>query len=178
MKKVFITKTAGETQKMGQKLAKDILRASFLKKLSDTLVLELIGDLGGGKTTFLQGFAKGIGIKTRIASPTFIIIKSLKIPVSDKFFKQHSRNLYHIDAYRLKNSKDAVLLGVKDILSVQGNIIAIEWADKIKDILPKKAIKIRFFLVDKNKRKIVLNIPYAIYGMLYPISDMSYAIPK
>ena len=104
-------------------------------------VLGLTGDLGAGKTTFLQGFAKGLGIKEKILSPTFIIIRRL-------------RNFYHIDCYRIKKPKEILNLGFKEIMSDPKNIVAIEWAERIRPLLPKSAILVQFKPVGKNKREI------------------------
>lgn len=108
------------------------------------LVIALFGELGSGKTTFTQGFARGLGIKGKIISPTFIIMRRHK-------------NFYHFDAYRLKNEKDILALGWKEIINNPGNIVLIEWAEKIKKILPRKCVKIYFEHVDKNKRKIIIS---------------------
>jgi tRNA threonylcarbamoyladenosine biosynthesis protein TsaE len=154
--KIFITKSAKETQKIGRGLAQKILENRQKEGENKPIVLELIGDLGGGKTTFLQGFALGLGIKEKILSPTFVIMKSFKSKKNNDFV------FYHMDSYRLKNSKDALQVGLKDILRNPNTIIAIEWAEKIKPILPKNNIKINFIFLEKNKRKLLLNIPYTI----------------
>jgi tRNA threonylcarbamoyladenosine biosynthesis protein TsaE len=144
----FITKTPFQTKKLGKILANEILKSNF----KDSIILALKGDLGGGKTTFLQGFAKGLGIKERILSPTFIILKKFQIPNS-KF-----QYFYHFDCYRIKKSKEILRLGFKKIVSNPENIVAIEWADKIRKILPKNSLKINFKLLNKNTRKIKLKI--------------------
>ena len=127
-----------ETREIGKFLARKILK-NMPKKLAR--VLGLTGDLGAGKTTFLQGFAKGLGIKEKILSPTFIIIRRL-------------RNFYHIDCYRIKKPKEILNLGFKEIMSDPKNIVAIEWAERIRPLLPKSAILVQFKPVGKNKREI------------------------
>ena len=149
MKKIetFETHSAKETQKAGQLLAKEI----YSNKISDSaLIFCLNGDLGGGKTTFLQGFAKGLGIKEKILSPTFVILKRFSL------FNKHYKNFYHIDAYRIEDPKEMLLLGFKGILKDPKNIIAIEWAEKIKKILPKNCITLNFDVVKRDNRKISL----------------------
>lgn len=140
----YLTKNFKETQKLGKKLAKKI------KSGKGAAVLGLQGDLGGGKTTFLQGLAKGLGIKEKILSPTFVIMKRFKINI------KHFKNFYHIDCYRLNSPKDIEELGIKDIILNPKNIVAIEWSERIKKILPKSAIIIKFVFIDKNKREIVI----------------------
>jgi len=144
MKKI-ITNSAKQTQKLGEKIAQE---------LSDTvggktaIVLGLQGNLGGGKTTFLQGFAKGLGIKEKILSPTFVILKRFQVP-GFRF-----QDFYHIDCYRLKNEKDILELGFNDIIKDSRNIVAVEWSEKIKKVLPKNTIFIEFKFIDNKTREI------------------------
>lgn len=134
-----------QTKKLGERLAKKFLTANPKKT---AIVFGLEGNLGTGKTTFLQGFAMGLGIKEKILSPTFVILKRFKI--KDLRFK----NFYHIDCYRIQKSKELLDLGFKKIISNPQNIIAIEWADRIRKILPKTTLMLKFKFLDKNKRLI------------------------
>ncbi|MBU2539700.1 tRNA (adenosine(37)-N6)-threonylcarbamoyltransferase complex ATPase subunit type 1 TsaE [Patescibacteria group bacterium] len=143
MLKKRITNSARATQKMGENLVKQLIKS---KK---AVVIGLEGDLGSGKTTFLQGFAKGLGVKEKVLSPTFVILKRFKIKGETPF-----DNFYHIDCYRLQSPKELVQLGFEEIISNPENIIALEWADKIRDILPSEAMFIKFKLINKNKRQI------------------------
>jgi tRNA threonylcarbamoyladenosine biosynthesis protein TsaE len=127
-----ITKSAQETAKLGEKLANN---------LEEGAVVCLYGELGSGKTVFVQGLAKGLGIKERILSPTFVMIRQYG-------------NFYHIDLYRIENEKDIESLGLEEIWSDPKNIVAIEWAEKIKKILPKKRVDIYFEYVEEDRRKI------------------------
>lgn len=115
-------------------------------------ILALTGDLGSGKTTFTQGFAKGLGIKQGIISPTFILLRIYKIPDTG----YQIRNLYHLDLYRLeKNIEEEVRnLGIEEIWQNSKNIVLIEWAEKIKDMIPKEAKWIKFEMVNDTERKI------------------------
>lgn len=126
-------------------MAGQILKNKSGKKAS---ILGLVGDLGGGKTTFLQGFAKGLGIKEKITSPTFVILKKFQISKLKTF--------YHIDCYRIKKPEELLDLNFKKIISSPPNIIAIEWADKIRKIMPKETIWINFDFIDNKTRKIML----------------------
>lgn len=129
--KTFITQSNLETQKLAGKLAKNFKSG----------VIALSGDLGAGKTTFVQGFAKGLGIKDKIISPTFVLIR------------QH-RQLYHVDLYRIDNFKE---LGLEELFSDKNNIVLIEWAEKIKNLLPKNTIWIHFKMLSENTREITLS---------------------
>lgn len=138
----LITKSAKETQKLGKMLAKEVLSA---KRAKTAFVLALTGDLGSGKTTFVQGLARGFGVRSKIQSPTFLIIKNYKLK---------TKNFIHIDAYRLKKPKDILALGWREMAGDPQNIIATEWARHIKKVLPAHHIDINFEHISKNKRKI------------------------
>lgn len=161
----IISKAPSQTKKLGKILAQEVLKTLSQK----AIVIGLIGDLGGGKTTFLQGFAKGLGIKEKILSPTFVIMKKFQLTTNDK--QQTTKKgksevgsyklkdcFYHIDCYRIKKAKEILNLDFKKIISNPQSIIAIEWAEKIKKILPKNSIWINFKFVDKNSRKLIINI--------------------
>ena len=164
MKLKYLTTNPVQTKNLGEILAKEILTPHHFLKKGETcknrmksgggqkkaLVIGLEGDLGGGKTTFLQGLAKGLGIKEKILSPSFVLIKKFGIP--HRFFQF----FYHLDCYRIEKPKEILDLGFKEIISNPQNIIAIEWADRIKKIIPKGTIWISFEFVDKNKRKIMI----------------------
>jgi tRNA threonylcarbamoyladenosine biosynthesis protein TsaE len=143
----FQTKSEKETEKLGRKLGKRIFREKP-SKIAKVIALE--GDLGGGKTTFLKGFAKGLGIREKILSPTFIIFRKFEIRNS-KF-----KNFYHVDCYRIEKEKEILNLGFREIIKDPKNIVAIEWADKIKKILPKKVLKIKFKILGKKEREILI----------------------
>jgi len=141
MQQKFITKSFGETQKLGKDFAKKILESSTKNR---TIVFGLSGNLGGGKTTFLQGFAKGLGIKEKILSPTFVIMKRFD-------------NFYHFDCYRIAKPEEILELDFKNIIKNPKNIVAIEWPEKIKKVLPKNIVSIKFKFINKNKREISIN---------------------
>lgn len=146
MKKENITSGPIQTKKLGEKFAKEILKKKPVltrrgRSKKKAFVIGLEGELGGGKTTFLQGFAKGLGVKEKILSPTFVIMKKFN-------------NFYHIDCYRIQKSKELLDLGFKEIISNPKNIIAVEWAEKIKEILPKDTLILSFEFIDEKTRKI------------------------
>ena len=133
-----ITKSARETQKLGKKLA---------ASLKNKEVIALYGELGSGKTTFVQGLAQGLGIKGRIISPTFVFIRSYTL--YPKPF-----TLHHVDLYRIDKIEDTRGLGLEELMREKEAIVVIEWAEKIKSILPKKRIDVYFEYVSENQRKI------------------------
>ncbi len=138
--KEYTTKTEKETRELAKDIAKSILKGKFR-------ILALKGDLGGGKTSFVQGLAKGLGIKEDVLSPTFVIFRKLKAPFPFEYF-------YHFDCYRIKDSKEILDLGFKEIINNPKNIIVVEWAEKIEDILPRETLVLNFEFLGKNKRKI------------------------
>ena len=149
----FIAHNQRQTGKLAKLLAKEILK--YKNPKNHALVFGLIGNLGAGKTTFIQYFAKGLGIKNKITSPSFVILKEYKIPfklISN--FQQPISNLYHIDCYRIKNAKDILGLDFQEIVSNPKNIIIIEWAERIRKILPKETIWLKFKIIGKKERKI------------------------
>lgn len=145
----MISNSSARTQRIAQILGEEILKTPLGEQ---ALILYLEGDLGGGKTTFIQGLAKGLGIKEKILSPTFVIMK--KFAISDKNSK--FKNFYHFDCYRVKDENDIIDLGIKEIIGQPENIVAVEWAEKIKNILLGDKIEIKFKWLDKNKREIII----------------------
>ncbi|PJA86674.1 MAG: tRNA (adenosine(37)-N6)-threonylcarbamoyltransferase complex ATPase subunit type 1 TsaE [Candidatus Moranbacteria bacterium CG_4_9_14_3_um_filter_42_9] len=153
MQKVFNTSNFKETQELGKILASEITPGALIC---------LSGDLGSGKTTFTQGLLKGLNVTGPFTSPTFLIIKNYQkeIPISKSQFPNKSkikkykiRNIYHVDAYRV-TSRDILNLGWKEMVAEKNNIIIIEWANRIRKIIPRGALWIKFEWLDQNKRKI------------------------
>jgi tRNA threonylcarbamoyladenosine biosynthesis protein TsaE len=146
--KSYLTKSPSKTKKLAEALAKRILKQK--RKLKKAIVIGLTGELGSGKTTFLKGFAKGLGIKEKILSPSFIIMKKFSI------FNFQFSNFFHIDCYRVEKPKEILDLGFKEIISNPRNIVAIEWAERIAKSLPKDTFWLKFKLISKNSRNIML----------------------
>jgi len=143
-----------ENQKETKKLAAELVGKLIKKKNRGALVIALEGELGSGKTTFIKGFSKALGVREKILSPTFVLIHKHKVNTEYKIKNIKYKTLYHIDAYRLKSGKDLLKLGVREIFANPENIVSIEWANRVKRIIPKTAIWIRFDHLGKNKRKI------------------------
>ena len=159
MKKENITSSITQTKKLAEKIAKQIIKKG---PEGQAFVIGLKGDLGGGKTTFVQGFAKGLGIKEKILSPTFVIMKKYEVRSTKKRRKKTSElqtsdfrlYLYHFDCYRIKNPKEILGLGFKEIISNPENIVVVEWADKIKKIMPKNTLWLNFEFINESTGKI------------------------
>lgn len=145
----IITEGAKETQKFAAKLAEKLIRRLAERKSKKALVVALEGELGAGKTTFTKGFSKALGIREKVLSPTFVLIHKHRITNSKKRMANSSfRNFYHIDCYRLKSEKDLLKLGVKGIFNNPENIVLLEWADRVKKVIPKNAVWIHFDHID------------------------------
>lgn len=134
-----ITSSASETQELAKKLA---------QKYRHGAIIALSGPLGSGKTTFTQGFAQGLGIKDKLISPTFIIMRQYDLP------EKTSGKLFHIDLYRLETGIQMTELGLSEIFANPENIILIEWAEKSGQQLPAKTVKINFRPLGQAQRQI------------------------
>lgn len=131
------TTSAGETKAFGRKLAKGLKPHS---------VIALTGELGAGKTTLIQGIAEGLGIKDYVTSPSFTLINEYS----------GQRPLYHIDLYRLEDIESIKELGIEEYFEKDG-IIIIEWAERMKDLLPPNTKNIEIKVIDENTRNIIRN---------------------
>lgn len=159
---IFVTHEAKETQEIGKK---------FAEKLRGGDIVALYGELGSGKTTFVQGLAKGLGVRRRIISPTFIIVRQYKaelpsssseVPPSGTESRSNSRqartvHFYHVDLYRIEREEDTQGLGLEEILKDQDSIVAIEWAEKMGDLLPKRRWNVRFEHISEEERRLAVD---------------------
>lgn len=115
------------------------------------MIICLDGELGSGKTVFVKGFAKALGIEENITSPTFNIIKE---------YSNGELPLYHMDVYRLDEIDED--LGIKDYYN-KGGVTIIEWSDLIKNELPEERLEIVFKIIDENTRTLI----FKPYGKIY-----------
>jgi tRNA threonylcarbamoyladenosine biosynthesis protein TsaE len=145
--KTYHTASSEATKQIGEKCA-----AALVAQRSGATVVVLSGELGAGKTTFAQGFFKGVGIKKRALSPTFVLMRRYKFAPRKKF-----ANIFHIDAYRLKSAGQLATLGFDEILTDPKNLLLIEWGERIKAALPKTAHWLQFHHgKQENKRTIII----------------------
>jgi len=137
----IISNSEKETQDIG---------LEFAKRLKGGEVIALLGNLGSGKTIFTKGLARGLGVRKIITSPTFVLMKLYKIGNEQLKIK----NFIHVDAYRLKNERELREIGLFDWLGKENSIVVIEWAERVKKILPKASIKIKIKLGKKETERI------------------------
>lgn len=135
--------------------ARAVLKSSFRRpadrQAGRAIILALQGGLGTGKTTFTQGFAKGLGIRERALSPTFIM--SRRSAVTGRSLL---KSFFHIDCYRFRRPTDLLSVGWKDIVKDPSNIVVLEWAERAARLLPKDAIVIRFSYAGENSRTVTI----------------------
>ena len=136
----MISNSVQETIGIGEKIA---------RKLKKGDVVALVGNLGAGKTVLTKGIARGLGVRDvrYVNSPTFVIIKEYKGRIP----------LYHLDVYRLNKSSSLDAEGYEEYFYGDG-VTVIEWADKIRAILPKKYIEVKLSVSGENSRRIEINL--------------------
>lgn len=109
-------------------------------------VFALNGDLGAGKTTFTQNLARELGVIETVTSPTFVIMKKYVLAGNARF-----KHLVHVDAYRLEDPQELLVLNFEQDVSNQKNLVVVEWADRVRESLPKDSLFINFE-IDKDNR--------------------------
>lgn len=136
----MLSKNTKETTKIAKIFLDKILKEKNHKR--NAMVVGVSGDLGAGKTAFIKAVAKHLGIKNKVNSPTFIIIK--KYPIKFKEYKF----FFHLDAYRLKNEKELLHLGWEEIINNKEYLVFIEWPERVCRVVPRGA---RFIYISINK---------------------------
>ena len=131
------TESAGQTRALAAELA---------AALPADTTLALHGDMGVGKTTFVQGLAEGLGVKEHVTSPTFAIYS---------VYQGKSRKLVHLDAYRLEKEAQLESLLLDEFL-ISPYVLAVEWPEKTGAWLPKEAWHVTLAIVDGDRHRIVL----------------------
>lgn len=141
----FVSHGPGDTQEIAAKIARGVM-----EKLpgSGAQVIALEGELGAGKTTFVQGFLKSLGVEERVKSPTFLLMKQYVVG---------NHQIYHLDCYRLASSQDLIPLEFGTILQDPQNIVLVEWPERIADILPEKRMTIHIDHVSETERKVTIS---------------------
>lgn len=117
-------------------------------------VAAFFGELGSGKTTFIQALAAALGVRTRVISPTFVFIRSYRLSPAENRFK--IRWFYHLDLYRAAGSAIVSELGLTDLWLRPETVVAIEWADRIEKFLPYPRIEVHCLITGESEREFVI----------------------
>lgn len=148
----YKTFSPAKTKQIARSLAAALLRAR--KPHAHAAVYALSGDLGTGKTTFTQGFFRGLGVRGKITSPTFIFIRHYP------FRRARFASLYHVDCYRVKEAREMNGMRFSKIMREPGALMLIEWPERIRKLLPKRTIWITFAHGERENERII-EIPYS-----------------
>lgn len=154
----MLSKSKSQTQKFAAKLALKFLNSKF--PILNSRIIALHGDLGAGKTAFVQGFLKALGVKQHITSPTFLIIRKYEISTPLKQGLAHFHHAYHLDLYRIQKPKELLDLGFKKVIQDPRAIILIEWPERVKKLLPKKNLTRIILEHGKTKNERIIKIKH------------------
>lgn len=146
----FISRSAEQTRRAG-------MRLGALLKPKDLICL--IGDLGAGKTTLVQGIAAGWGSLDQVSSPTFVLVNVYRR--TGNGHQSEIQRLYHLDAYRLASPGEAEDLDLDAML--ENGPMVIEWADRIQSVLPEDRLWVKLRLIDEDQRDLLISA----YGPRY-----------
>lgn len=130
-------------------LAEELLREISAQPLGAAAVIALYGELGSGKTAFVRGIARALGVRDAVQSPTFVLERIYGIKNHPRFGK-----LIHIDAYRMDHPDELRDLGWSELITDAGNLVCVEWAERVEDLLPPETKKVYCAFIDENKRSI------------------------
>lgn len=136
----ILSQSSEDTEKIGEQIGANLRGGE---------VLELTSDVGGGKTTFTRGLARGAGSKDRVASPTFTVSKQYDAPKC---------TIVHYDFYRLEDP-GIMRMELAETMSEPSNVVVIEWSDIVQGVLPEKRVQIRFVSNGDEAREVILTIP-------------------
>ncbi len=111
------------------------------------ILVTLSGELGAGKTAFTKTVAAALGVADTVTSPTFVLEKIYALPPAKRFAR-----LVHIDAYRLDSGEDLAPLGFDELMKDSGNLVVLEWPEKVADALPEPAARISIVAREDGSR--------------------------
>jgi len=140
MERTVITDSAEETAQLGEDLA---------ARLRPGDVVALVGDLGAGKTTLVQGLARGLFVAEAVLSPSYVLGRSYpgRLP------------LHHLDAYRIGDPQELIEAGLGEVLPSEDGVTVVEWGDRVADLLPVRAIWVHLTLLEGDRRRIAITAP-------------------
>jgi tRNA threonylcarbamoyladenosine biosynthesis protein TsaE len=128
----------------------EVAAKEFLQLCNSHKVFAFSGDLGAGKTTFINSLCKALGVEESVTSPTFSIIQ--------EYISVNNNIVYHIDLYRIKSSKEAMDAGIEDCLNSK-EICMVEWPERVPDIFPDDTVFTSIEILSANERKLIITLP-------------------
>lgn len=144
-----VTCSPEETQAVAASLIHLLMGKQGVRGTSTIVALR--GDLGAGKTVFVKGAAKALGVTETVTSPTFVVERRYPLPEGVVW-----RNLVHIDAYRLENEDELYALGWERVATDPGNLIMIEWPGQVGFGVPERAVWVDIEHLDEGTRRIMI----------------------
>ena len=149
----IISNSVEKTQDIAGQLVREIIAKKSAKK-NGAYAIALSGDLGSGKTAFIQGVAYALGVKEKVLSPTFLLMRSFGLGKDGEGQRAPFSSMYHFDFYRLGNPKDVLDLGYEEVMENNDHLVVMEWADRFKQLIPKDAVWVNLEWLAPDKRKI------------------------
>ncbi len=138
MDRTVVAEGPDETQRLGEDLA---------GQLQNGDVVALVGELGAGKTTFVQGLARGLFVKEAVLSPSFVLART----------HQGRLTLHHMDAYRIYDPAELGEVGLDELLPPDKGVTVVEWADRVPDLIPRGALWVKFSVLSPERRRIEIH---------------------
>lgn len=148
-KQILQSNSADQTERLGQEIG---------SRLKGGEIIELISDLGGGKTTFTRGLAHGAGSTDHVASPTFTV---------SKMYKAEHFDIHHFDFYRLQEA-GVMEHELHDLLDDPKSVVVVEWGDIVRHVLPEERLSIEFMQTDAESRDIQLQYASSLAYLVEP----------
>ncbi len=151
MTQIFTTHSVEETREVGKR---------FAQTLKPGMLICFEGNLGAGKTTFIQGLLEELGAEKPFVSPTFILMKQYDLPIRQTGLYSPTtagiKWVYHADAYRL-GAKEFREIGFEEWIADSDGVTLLEWPERIADLLPEKYVTVKIESVSETERRIVIN---------------------
>ncbi|HWF44516.1 MAG TPA: tRNA (adenosine(37)-N6)-threonylcarbamoyltransferase complex ATPase subunit type 1 TsaE [Candidatus Kapabacteria bacterium] len=146
-----VSRSEEETVRLGEEFGREFVKAG--------VVVVVRGELGAGKTHFVKGVARSLGLSEReLTSPTFSLANEYEIP-GENF------RLFHLDCYRFERPEELLELGVEDYLYPQNAATIVEWPERIERFIPKGAIEVELRALSETEREIIIRLNHDLGGL-------------
>jgi tRNA threonylcarbamoyladenosine biosynthesis protein TsaE len=121
----------------------------FLARMGDSRIIAISGEMGAGKTTFIQSVCKAMGVSQTVNSPTFSLI--------NEYFTEDGESIYHFDFYRIEKPEELLDIGYEDYM-YSGSVCFIEWPEKAWDLIPADALHAKIVVMEDGSRRIQMGV--------------------